>query len=668
MFNTDQRPLMGGERMAGLPVCATLVSILDAPLYHEEKGSAARMGVDQAAEGSGSHGAGPLTGEQLFQALGDCAYELDTEFRFVTYNEGCAAYYGCPIPQALGRPIWEALPQTRASPLEPLLRSAMASRQPKRVAMAGVVHPDRWIEVTLFPTQRGLGVAFRDRTAERRAAKALRASEERFRILDRLGQATARAVAAREIMELTARLLGQHLRVTRCAYADVDADNDRFTIRDDWTDGAPSSVGEYSLDLFGMRAAADMRAGRTLVIRDVDAELPTGDGADMFNAIGIKAVICCPLVKQERLVAMMAVHQSAARDWTQDEVALLETVVERAWAHIERIRAEEALRENEQRLRLIVEGARDYAIFTTDAVGRINTWWPGAAAVFGWSAEEVIGCPVAVTFTPEDRAAGAPEQELAIAYREGVSPDVRWHRRKDDSRVFIEGSTTALRNRDGTIRGFLKIGQNVTDRKAAEERQALLMREVDHRAKNTLAMVQGMMRLTHAETTEKFTEVISGRVDALARVHSLLAQDRWNGADLHTLLTQELEPFAAGEGPRVVFDGEALLLPPNAAQPIAMIIHELATNALKYGALSAPEGRVSIAWTAERNVLRLRWMELGGPEVVSEPECRGFGSTMIEAAVRQLEGTLSLAWQKTGLVCDIEVSIATEAARSAGSG
>ncbi|HEV7265495.1 MAG TPA: tripartite tricarboxylate transporter permease [Falsiroseomonas sp.] len=254
------------------------------------------------------------------------------------------------------------------------------------------------------------------------AEAALRASEERFRFLDRLGEATAGASAPREIMAITARLLGAHLGVTRCAYADVDADNYRFTIRDDWTDGVPSSAEEYSLDLFGSRAAADMRAGRTLVMRDVDEELPAADGGDMFNAIGIKAIVCCPLVKQGRLVAMMAVHQSAPRDWMSSEISLVETVVERAWAHIERVRAEAALRESEERLRLIVEGTRDYAIFTTDPEGRINAWLPGAANVFGWSPKEAVGKPVAITFTPEDRERGAHEREPETARREGIAP------------------------------------------------------------------------------------------------------------------------------------------------------------------------------------------------------------------------------------------------------
>jgi PAS domain S-box-containing protein len=255
-------------------------------------------------------------------------------------------------PRSAGLPAAEAHSGlgVRAQIVVPLVKAG-------RLAALLFVHsaaPRRWADED---------VALAREVAERtwaaveraRAEAALRESEERFKFLDALSEATARAFAPREIMATTAKLLGTHLRVTRCAYADVDGDNNRFTIRDDWTDGAPSSVGEYSLDLFGARAAADMRAGRVLAIRNVDEELPAGDGREMFNAIGIKAIICCPLVKQDRLVAMMAVHQFRPRDWTKGEEALLETVVERAWAHIERVRAEEALRESEARFRTMAE-------------------------------------------------------------------------------------------------------------------------------------------------------------------------------------------------------------------------------------------------------------------------------------------------------------------------
>mgnify|MGYP001627133811 CR=1 FL=1 len=177
-----------------------------------------------------------------------------------------------------------------------------------------------------------------------------RGVEERLRLLDAMSEATRHADDASSVMAVSTRMLGEHLNVTRCPYADVAADNDHFSIRYDWLAAdAVSTVGDYSLDLFGHRAADAMRAGRTLLIRDVDGELGEGEGAAMFNAIACKAIICCPLIKEGKLVAMMAVHQDRPRNWTADEVALVEEVVDRCWVHIERVRATEALREADRR-------------------------------------------------------------------------------------------------------------------------------------------------------------------------------------------------------------------------------------------------------------------------------------------------------------------------------
>ena len=189
-----------------------------------------------------------------------------------------------------------------------------------------------------------------DVTTRQQAEVALKESEERFRFLDRLGQATRTLTHANELMAVTARMLGQYLGATRCAYADVDADGDRFTIRSDWAvPGVPSSAGVYSLDLFGPQATSNLRQGRHLVVRDVDAELGDEGGGRMFNAIGIKAIICAALVKEGRLVALMAVHQAAARNWTEQEIGVVEEVVERSWAHIERVRDSALLKDQERR-------------------------------------------------------------------------------------------------------------------------------------------------------------------------------------------------------------------------------------------------------------------------------------------------------------------------------
>jgi PAS domain S-box-containing protein len=178
-----------------------------------------------------------------------------------------------------------------------------------------------------------------DVTARREMESALRESELRFRFLDQLGQSTRTLTDAAEVMQVTAKMLGEYLGATRCAYADVEPDGNQFTIRNDWSaDGVGTSAGVYDLELFGERATTLLRSGDYLVVRDVDAELGDEGGGRMFNAIGIKAIICAGLVKNGRLVAMMAVHQAQPRDWKIPEIELVQQVVERCWVHIERVR------------------------------------------------------------------------------------------------------------------------------------------------------------------------------------------------------------------------------------------------------------------------------------------------------------------------------------------
>lgn len=189
-----------------------------------------------------------------------------------------------------------------------------------------------------------------DTTDGIRAQAARRASEERLRVLDDISQGTRHLQNAHEIMATTARLLGRALGATRCAYADVDSDSNHFTIRSDWAvDGVPSSAGVYSLELFGQQATSNLRQGRHLVVNDVDAELGDDGGGRMFNAIGIKAIICAGLVKEGRLVAMMAVHQAMPRRWSDADVLIISEVVDRCWAHIERTRDAAILREQDAR-------------------------------------------------------------------------------------------------------------------------------------------------------------------------------------------------------------------------------------------------------------------------------------------------------------------------------
>lgn len=196
---------------------------------------------------------------------------------------------------------------------------------------------------------RAIGTAI-DITVRKDAEALQSAAQNRLGLLNRIEYASRPLVDALDVMQVTAQLLGEHLGATRCAYADVDPDNDRFTIRSDWArPGVASSAGVYSLNLFGSQARTNLRNGRHLVVNDVDRDLGNDDGGRMFNAIGIKAIVCAGLVKGGRLVAMMAVHQSVPRQWSEEDLRMITEVVERCWAHIERVRDAAMLRDQDRR-------------------------------------------------------------------------------------------------------------------------------------------------------------------------------------------------------------------------------------------------------------------------------------------------------------------------------
>jgi two-component sensor histidine kinase len=197
---------------------------------------------------------------------------------------------------------------------------------------------------------------------------------------------------------------------------------------------------------------------------------------------------------------------------------------------------------------------------------------------------------------------------------------------------------------------------DITDRKDAEERMRLLAREVDHRANNLLAVVQSVVQLSKAATPDALKAVLMGRITALGRAHQLLSEARWEGADLRRLVEEELLAFSLGEAARVSIRGEDVALPPAAAQALAMALHELATNAAKYGALSTPSGQVVVSWTrAARGALTIRWSETGGP-LVTQPTRRGLGATMLARALGgALKGETRFDWRPEGLVCELEL-------------
>jgi two-component sensor histidine kinase/DNA-binding response OmpR family regulator len=225
--------------------------------------------------------------------------------------------------------------------------------------------------------------------------------------------------------------------------------------------------------------------------------------------------------------------------------------------------------------------------------------------------------------------------------------------RPDGEMRWCMGSASATLDAHGRITRLSGVTVDITDRKRTEERQNLLAREADHRAKNALAVVQSIVRLTKADAVKDYVGAVEGRIGALARAHTLLAQSRWQGADLATLVDEELAPYQTNEAERLIWGGPQVSLEPRTAQTIAVAVHELATNAAKHGALTSLTGRVTLDWELSGGALVLRWSERGEP-AVKVPTVQGFGIKVITSSIEaQLGGKARFDWRRDGMDCTL---------------
>jgi PAS domain S-box-containing protein len=324
----------------------------------------------------------------------------------------------------------------------------------------------------------------------------------------------------------------------------------------------------------------------------------------------------------------------------------------------ERKQVEAALRESEQKLRWlasIVESSDD-AIISKNLDGIIISWNSGAERVFGYTAEEVIGQPITIVI-PQDRQ--DEERLILTRIRRGERIDhfetVR--QRRHGSLIVVSLTVSPVKNTEGKIVGASKVARDITEQKRSQEQIATLAREAEHRSKNVLASVQAAVNLSNSDTPEGLKQAIEGRIRALANVNSLFVGTRWIGADLSTIAKQELAPYSEKDEGRVHIDGPPVLLEPNAAQAIAVTVHELSTNAAKYGSLSKPGGQIELEWVHQADgQLILRWKEMGGP-AVQIPSRQGFGSRVIERMIGQLRGNARFDWRPEGLVCEITLRV-----------
>ncbi len=338
--------------------------------------------------------------------------------------------------------------------------------------------------------------------------------------------------------------------------------------------------------------------------------------------------------------------------------AELEDRVRARTAELERSNAR--LLESEQRRSLAIAAGR-MGSWDWDWVNGDWMWDEGQYRIFGVDPRAFVATPASVQalLHPDD----VDELRKAIAqFAKGVtSYEAEFRIKRPDGEIrWCVGTAAATVDNGGRVVRVSGVTVDITERKQAEERQDLLAREVDHRAKNALALAQSIVRLTRGENVKAYIQAVEGRINALARVHTILSLSNWQGAEIGKLVDEELAPYSTGD--QIKFYGTQIQLQPATAQTLALALHELVTNSAKYGALSTLSGRLSIQWETEADVLRMVWEEKNGP-VVEKPVSRGFGTRSVIASIEsQLGGQAEFDWRSEGLICRLSVPLMQDGA------
>ncbi|WP_106640559.1 sensor histidine kinase [Allosphingosinicella vermicomposti] len=578
------------------------------------------------------------------------------------YNDAWMAAAGDRHPGALGRPakeVWADLWDRFGPQFETVWRTGDAVSAD---AMLLPVVRDGWrsdyywtYALTPLIGEDGVIAGILSQGADMTGAVL---AQRRLAFQVRLADALRNGASADAVKATAARLLGEHLSASRVGYSEVDLEQQTLSTSTDWTrdPSIPSLVGvSRMLGAFGETSHEWLLDGQPLAVTDhrIDPRTADPEIQATFDGIGVRAMIVVPLIGQGVLRAILYVHDVKPREWAAADIEIARDTAERTWEAVQRAQSEQSLRESEDHYRHAVE-LNPQVTWTATPEGRINrvsSRWED------WTGTSGIGESWSAAVHPDDlaRTAAAWEQSLRTSTPLDAESRIK---RQDGTYRWVRSRAYPRFAADGSVCLWYGTTEDIHERHQAQDHQRLLINELNHRVKNTLATVQAIAfqtlkgDISLADARARF----EARLLALSRAHNLLTEENWEGAPIWRVVADSIAHLSAESG-RFVLNGEPMWLAPRAALALALACHELSTNAVKYGALSNDRGHVEVTWQKRAGQLCIEWKEKDGPPV-APPSERGFGSRLIERGLAgDLDGKARLDFEPDGLRCMIEAPL-----------
>lgn len=585
------------------------------------------------------------------------------------YNDSYAEILGRKHPRALGSPfidIWSDI----WTDIKPFIDSALAGKatwiENLPLTMNRHGHDEETYFTFSYSPMRddngeiaGMYCAVAETTGHVRAEATLRESEERQAFLLTLADDLSRLADPDEIMEVLAAHVGTRLNLSTSVFADVDEERSLVIVHQGWNaEGIPSlkqkfRMADYLTEDF-QRAG---RANEPMIVSDATTD-PRVD-TEAYARLKVGAFVIVPFHRDGAWTAFFAASDSKPRNWTSGDIVLFREICDRVFPRIERARAEASLRESEERFQQFAD-ASSGGLWIRDADSLAMEYTSRAiGTIYGVEPAALLGPPErwAALIVPEDRDVALTHLKRA-QQGEAVVHEFRIQRPSDLTFRWIRDTDFPLSG-NGHVERIGGIAEDVTEAKRLGEHQRVLLAELQHRVRNIMGILRSMANRTAdgAGTVEEYRGMLEGRLLAVARVQALLTREANAGGSLRSVLETEIGAQSHRDG-QAELTGPDIMLSPKAVEVLTLAFHELATNALKYGALSAPGGRLFVRWAPfdKRGAqwLGIDWVEEGAPPRETSTR-RGFGSELIEARIPyELGGSGRVSIEPGGARCHLE--------------